>query len=410
MNEQLTTMLDGALASRRKMRLLRTRLPLGALDATHVECNGRRLVNFASNNYLGLTHHPRVIDAMTRAMSDGGVGSGAASLITGYTPIHEQAERAIAQWKHTQAAIILPSGYQANQAVIQALAAVPTLSAAGVEHNRDVRFLIDKLAHASLIQAVRGSGRPFRVFPHNHLSKLARLLEASPDDQLQVVVTESIFSMDGDAADLHGLAELKKRHPFVLVLDEAHAGGVYGAEGSGYAAELGLTEVADVTIVTLSKALGLAGGAICSSSAFCDAVMNFAPAAIYSTNVPPAIAGGAIAALDVIKAEPWRQERVRALSRQFRDELTAGGVSLLHAGSASGVAGGDSPIVPLPLGDENAALSAAETLRSRGFLVMAIRPPTVPRGGSRLRVTLSCEHTDGELAALIGALKEMIVR
>jgi 7-keto-8-aminopelargonate synthetase-like enzyme len=301
---------------------------------------------------------------------------------------------------------VLPSGYQANQAAIQTLAAIPTFTSIGGKSPTDVRFLVDKLAHASLIGAVRGSGRPFRIFPHNHLGKLERLLREAPADQLQVVVTESIFSMDGDSADLHGLAELKQRHPFTLLLDEAHAGGVYGPAGSGYAAEMGLGSIVDITIVTLSKALGLGGGAICASSPFCDAVLNFASAAIYSTHVPPAVAAGAVAAINVLKEEPHRQQRLRALSRRLRDELV--GAGLLSGAGNPGVAGIDSPIVPLPVGDENAALAAAEHLRRRGFLVMAIRPPTVPRGGSRLRITLSCEHRDDEVAALIGALREVI--
>ena len=213
--------------------------------------------------------------------------------------------------------------------------------------------------------------------------------------QLQVVVTESIFSMDGDAADLAGLAELKARRPFVLLLDEAHASGVYGPGGAGLAAELGLTGLADVSVVTLSKALGSAGGAVCASAALCDAVVNFGRAYVYSTHLPPSAVAAAEAAIDVMADEPQRQQRVRELSARVRTELRAKGVALPP---------GDSPIVPITLGSERAALEAARALQDQGLWVLAIRPPTVPRGTSRLRVTLCSEHHDDEIARLVAAL------
>jgi 8-amino-7-oxononanoate synthase len=403
MSQALDAILSEALEVRRAGQLLRARKLLRPLDAAHVQWEGRRLVNFASNNYLGLTHHPRLIEAMTQAIRQWGAGSGAAALVTGHTLPHAQAEAALARWKATQAALLLPSGYQANQAAVQMLAALDALPAAQARWPGGVRFLVDKLAHASLIEAVRGSGRPFRVFPHNHLGKLERLLETAPPGQLQIVVTESIFSMDGDAADLPGLASLKQRHPFVLLLDEAHASGVYGPGGSGYAAEVGLGAIVDVTVITLSKALGLAGGAICTSTAFRDALLNFAPAAIYSTNIPPALAAGTEAALGILADEPARQQRLRALSRYLREQL-------VRSDQMEGGAGAlpDSPIVPLLLRHEGQALSAAEELRRRGLLVVAIRPPTVPRGGSRLRITLTCEHRDEEIDLLVRALKEVV--
>src|SRR5687767_110764 len=184
-----------ALARRRDSHLLRERQITTPLDATHVELDGRRYVNFASNNYLALTHHPRVVEAARSTTARHGAGSGAAALITGYGPAHASAEQRLARWKATESAVLLPSGYQAN------LAAVQTLAAIGEEFRPDKpgrpRFLVDKLAHASLVDAVRASGAPFRVFPHNHLAKLRRLLSGADRGQLQVVVTESVFSMDG---------------------------------------------------------------------------------------------------------------------------------------------------------------------------------------------------------------------
>jgi len=212
---------------------------------------------------------------------------------------------------------------------------------------------------------------------------------------LQVVVTESIFSMDGDSCDLGGLAALKQRRPFVLLLDEAHGAGVYGQGGSGYANEVGLASTADVVIATLSKAAGVVGGAVCSSDAFCRSLVNHGRAYIYSTSVPPAIAAAAAESIAVMRDEPQRQSRVRALASRLRTELTGQGLELLP---------GDSPIVPIVLGEADVALRAADRLRVAGLLVVAVRPPTVPRGGSRLRVTVSCDHTDAELACLIEEL------
>jgi 8-amino-7-oxononanoate synthase len=382
----LDELLHAALDDRRAAFQLRQRRVVRPVDSTHVEIDGREYVNFCSNNYLGLTHHPRVIEAVARAAHSHGTGVGAAPLISGYTDLHASAERAIARWKGTETAVLFPSGYQANLATIQTIASV-----AGAR-GRSVRFLLDKLAHASLIDAVRATALPFRVFPHNDLAKLARLLNDADADEMQVVVTESIFSMDGDATPLAGFADLKARHPLVLLLDEAHGSGVYGANGSGYANEVGLTSIVDVFVVTLSKSLGCAGGAVCASKTFCDALINFGRAYVFSTSVAPTVAAACEAAIRVMGEEPDRQSRVRALANRVRGELKLAG---------------DSPIMPFVLGDEEAAIAAASVLREKGMLVLPVRPPTVPRGTSRLRVTLSCDHSDAEIDALIRTLAEL---
>jgi len=383
------------LAGLEASHLLRQRRVVTPIDPTHVRCDGRALVNFASNNYLGLTHHPRVIEVAERSLRNAGAGSGASALISGYGPAHESAERHIAQWKGTEAAVLLPSGYQANHAAVQTLAAVAEKS------SRSVRFLLDKLCHASLIDAVRAAGAPWRVFPHNQLQKLRRLLQDADGAEIQVVVTESIFSMDGDAADLAGLAKLKAEHRFVMLLDEAHASGVYGPAGSGLAAELGLGGIADVTVLTLSKSVGCIGGAVCGTKTFCSALVNLARAYIYSTNLPPMIAAAADAAIGVMEAEPRLQSRIRELAARVRRELREAGLQITP---------GDSPIIPIAMGSESAALDAAEQLWKDGILVLAIRPPTVPRGTSRLRVTLSAGHTDEEVEGLISALARLATR
>jgi len=390
MPESFDSLLKDELSRLAEAHQLRSRRIVVPIDAVHVEVDGRLCVNFCSNNYLGLTHHPRVVAAVREAAAKFGAGAGAAGLISGYFSEHAAAESAIASWKGTEAAILLPSGYQANHAAIQSLAAVG-------KSRGGVRFLVDKLAHASLLDAIRASDAVWRVFPHNGMSKLKRLLDEAEPRQLQVVVTESIFSMDGDAADLKALAELKHARPFVLLLDEAHASGVYGPDGAGLAAECGLTDAVDIFVVTFSKAAGCVGGAICASKDFCQTVINLGRAYIFSTNIPPAIAAGIEAAIRVMREEPRRQQRVRALAREIRERLRAKGMVLPD---------GDSPIVPIIVGEESAALDLAGKLLKKNLLVGAVRPPTVPRGTSRLRVTVSCEHSQEEIDRLIEIVTE----
>jgi 8-amino-7-oxononanoate synthase len=378
-------LLEKDLADVHAAHLHRQRPVVRAIDAVHVEIAGRRFVNFCSNNYLGLTHHPDVIAAAANCIVSNGFGSGAAPLISGYTPAHASLEQTLAEWKGAESAVLLPSGYQANLAAVQTIAAL-------AQARGGARFLLDKLVHASLIDAVRASGRPFRVFPHNQLRKLRKLLLDAQAGELQVVVTESIFSMDGDAADLAGIAELRKQFTFVWLLDEAHSTGVYGPQGAGLAAELGLSELVDIQIVTLSKALGGIGGAVCASKAFCDAVVNHGRAFIFSTSLPASVAAAAEAAVHAITHEPDRRRRLREIARHVREEL---GMT------------GDSPIIPIILGTETAALDAAAALREEGMLVGAVRPPTVPKGTSRLRVTVCSEHSDTEVDELISALVKL---
>jgi 8-amino-7-oxononanoate synthase len=384
-----------ALNALHKVDSHRQRCQVVPIDATHVLVNGKRSVNFASNDYLGLTHHPRVMEAARRALAEYGSGAGASPLICGYTPAHAAAERRIAQWKGAQASVLLPSGYQAN------LAAIHTLAIGAQRGGRSIRFLLDKLCHASLVDAVRATGQEFRVYPHQRIEKLERLLAQSEPDQIQAVVTESIFSMDGDAADLRALAALRRKYGCLLLVDEAHAGGVYGPEGGGLAAELGLSGEVDVTIATLSKAIGCVGGAVCGSGIFCEAVVNFARAYIYSTSLPAHVAAAAKTAIEVMRDEPQRIRRLRALAGAVRRALSL---------TRFTVPKGDSPVIPLVMGSEPEALEAAEFLAGRGLLAWPIRPPTVPRGTSRLRITLSSEHDDGEIEALLAGVRDLSER
>jgi 8-amino-7-oxononanoate synthase len=403
----LDGIINRILEDRREADLLRQRIANRPIDGVHVEIDGRVYVNFCSNNYLGLANHPKLISAMESTLREVGFGSSASGLISGQTIYHQSAERAIAAWKGAEAAVLLPSGYQANHAAVQTLAAIG-------KESRPVRFLVDRLCHASILDAVMSLDRraTVRVYPHNGMKKLGRLLAESDADVLNVVVTESIFSMDGDAADLDGLAALKSRTPFVLLLDEAHGSGVYGPAGAGYAAERGWQDIVDITIVTLSKALGAAGGAIVGSRAFCAAVVNFGRAYIYSTAIPAAAAVAAQTAIEILRDEPERQKRVRELARGVREEISNLEFQISDLRSQISdfrfeIPPGDSPIIPVILGTEKRALAAAEALRSEGLLVVAVRPPTVPPASSRLRVTLSSEHSDEDVSRLLAALAKV---
>ena len=388
MNDRWTHIVNAHLEQLADRHQYRQRRIVRQIDATRVEVAGQILLNFSSNDYVGMSYHPAVRSAAIRTISNGSFGSGSAPLIGGYTSSHQSAEAAIAKWKGTESAILLPSGYQANAAAIQTAAVIGNLGGG-------VRFLVDKLAHASLIDAIRGSGEPFRVFPHNHMQKLARLLHDGDANVLQVVVTESIFSMDGDAADLATLAALKQAHGFLLLVDEAHATGVFGPHGTGLAHEMGLEEAVDVSVLTLSKAIGGIGGAVCASAAFCNALVNFARAYLFSTAIPPSTASAAEAAIGVLTTEPEHQVRVRQLARTVRATLASGGLNIPH---------GDSPIIPIILGSEEAAVEASQKLMQSGLFILPVRPPTVAPGTSRLRVTLSSAHSDRDIGRLIDEL------
>lgn len=378
------SLLQDDLNERSQCLQLRSRRALEQIDPVQVRIDGKTYVNFCSNNYLGLTHHPALLEAMRRSPA---VGSGAAGLISGYSIELQQAENELASWKGYEASIILPSGYQSNLAAIQTLASL--------HHRRPVRFLIDKLAHASLIDGIRATQLPMRVFPHNHLGKLARLLEESDESEIQVVVTESIFSMDGDAADLVGIVQLKQKHPFILLVDEAHATGVFGPEGNGLAAELGVRSAVDVSVVTLSKAMGSIGGAVCGSQLLIDSLLNHARAAIYTTAPPPSAGLLACAAIRICRDEPHRRDRLLRISQIVRSRLRQMNLSIPE---------GNSPIIPLIYGDTRRTEEAAGQLRQRGILALPIRPPTVPPNSSRLRLTLSCEHSDQQIEQLLEAI------
>ncbi len=365
------------------------------LRGRHVVRGDRTLINLASNDYLGLAEHPHLRETAVAASREHGTGSGAARLVTGHSPLHERVEARFAAFKHAEAALLLPTGYMANLAVLTALARPEDL------------ICLDKLNHASLIDAARASGATVRVYPHKGLGKLERLLaerggrseaEAGVSGTPRTfIVTDSIFSMDGDAADLPALCDLAERYDAMLIVDEAHGTGVLGTTGAGLCEHQGVAGRVDVVMSTASKALGGLGGIITGSQLVIDALVNLARPFIYTTAVPPAQVAAIDAALDVIRDEPWRRERLAAVAMRVRDALPAWSLSVDPP----------TPIVPLIVGSAEAAQRLSAHLEAAGFYAPAIRPPTVAPNSSRVRLTLRADLEDAEINRLIDCLAQM---
>jgi len=351
---------------------------------------GRALVNFASNDYLGLAGDPAVARAAADLARTVGVGAGAARLVSGHLAVHEALEQRFARFKHAEAALLLPTGYMANLAALTALA------------SSDDLVCLDKLCHASLIDAAHHTGAAVRVFPHGNLDKLARLLERSHTADHAVrrrfIVTDSVFSMDGDCADLSRLCDLRDRHDAILVVDEAHATGVLGPTGAGLAEHDGLADRVDVSIATASKALGSLGGIITASQLVIDTIINSARSFIYTTATPPMIAAAIDAALDVVEHEPDRRARLADSARNVLARLRAAGWTVPDDPDPM------TPIVPLIVGDAARALDLADHLERHGILAPAIRPPTVAPGAARIRLSLRADHEDEHIDQLFAAL------
>ena len=355
------------------------------LRATDAE--GRAgMLNFAANDYLGLSRHPALIEAAREATSRYGTGAGASRLITGTDNAVLALEEELASWKEKEAALVFSSGYAA------ALGTIPALVGKGDT------VVLDKLAHASLIDAARLSGATVRTFSHNNTARLDALLAKIPKGKERLLlVTESIFSMDGDTAPLRELVELKDRYGAWLLVDEAHATGLYGATGAGLVAETGLSANVEIVLGTTSKALGSVGGYIAGSRVLIDWLINRARSFIYSTALPPGAIAASRAALELARGPEGAK-----LRRRLRENIShfhAGLPARWKNGALSG-----SAIQPLICGESAAALRLSAKLRESGFLIPAIRYPTVPPQAARLRVTLSAAHSDKDVDALNRAL------
>jgi 8-amino-7-oxononanoate synthase len=384
---------ESQLAEIRSRSLLRVMREIGTPQQPETTSDGAPLVNFSANDYLGLAADPILRDAARACIDQWGVGAGASRLICGTLGPHAQLERDLAAFKRADAALAFSSGYAASVGTLSALA--------GPE---DV-IILDKLAHASLIDGARLSRATLRVFPHNHLGKLESHLrwarETAPDGRI-IVVTESVFSMDGDRAPIEEIVAIKNRYGSLLLLDEAHAIGVIGDAGRGLADKRGVARMVDIQLGTLSKALGSAGGYICARRPIIDLVINRARSFIYSTAPLPAAAAAASAAIAFLQT-PAGRLRQETLWQRIGHFMREAPESLRPPGPVQ------SAIIPLIIGDEDKALAASQWLREKGFLVPAIRYPTVARGTARLRVTLSASHTQDQVTALCSALSRLSV-
>jgi len=375
----------------KQQSLLRRLREVQSQPGTLMNYGGRRLINFSSNDYLGLAGEPFLCEAAKEAIDEYGVGATASRLVCGTLSPHLLLEKKIAEFKRAEAALSFSSGYATALGTLGALV------------GKEDIIILDKLSHASLIDGARLSSASIRVFPHNDVEKLEGHLrwanQEHPDARV-VVVTESIFSMDGDRAPLPEIVEAKDRHGAMLLLDEAHAVGVVGTNGRGLAERLGLTERVDIQMGTLSKALGVSGGYVCGSRSLIDWLINRARSFVYSTAPPPALAAAATAAIEFMETAAGEARRKR-----LWDNL-----KILAAGLPPGLTPEklQSAIVPVMLGEETAALGASKMFFERGFFVPAMRYPTVAKGAARLRLTISAAHLPEEIQAITEALWELV--
>lgn len=351
-----------------------------------VDLLGQPALSFASNDYLGLATDPRLAEAAAGSALRDGFGASAARLVSGDLPPHRALETTVASWIGRPGVLLFPSGYQANLGVLTALAGPEDL------------VVSDALNHASLIDGCRLSRARIAVYPHLDVSAADAVLQAAPAARRRFLVTESLFSMDGDTAPLAALANLAERHRAILIVDEAHALGVRGPRGRGLCAEAGIAP--DVLIGTLGKAFAAAGGFVTGSQALRDLLLNRARTFIFTTALPGPVAAAATRAVE-IAASP-EGDRRRAALASLCETLTTKLMALRPTGPRR-----DGPIFPFLLGENERALAVSGELRRRGFFVPAIRPPTVPAGAARLRITLSAAHAPEHVSRLVAALAEV---
>jgi 8-amino-7-oxononanoate synthase len=362
--------------------LMRRRFAREGAQGPRIIVEGREYLAFCSNDYLGLANHPRIVEAAVEAALRFGVGEGASHLLSGHSEAHARLESALAEFVQMPRALLFSSGYQANIGAVTALAG-------------DVIFS-DALNHASLIDGIRLSRAQAQVvrYPHADVDFLSSALAAS-NAKSKLIVTDGVFSMDGDVAPIAPLLDLCERYDALLVLDDAHGFGVLGPEGRGSPAHFGLRSPRLVYVGTLGKAAGVSGAFVAGVPEVVETVLQRARTYIYTTASPALLAAAVEASLELIRKEEWRRERLRKLVDSLKQSLPE-----------TGLKASDTPIQPLILGTNARALEASAALRERGILVPAIRPPTVPEGTARLRISLSAAHSEQDVSRLATALRE----
>lgn len=382
--------LGDTLSERRQQHLFRQRRVLGSAQGPVVQVDQRQLANFCSNDYLGLANHPAVIAAFQQAANHYGVGSGASHLVCGHSQLHHQLEEELAAFTGRDRALLFSTGYMANLGIITALLG-----------KSDCVFE-DKLNHASLLDAGLMCGARFQRFLHNDIDNLSQRLNKVADvkDARKLIVVDSVFSMDGDLAPLPELAQLAQQHRAWLMIDDAHGFGVLGEHGAGSAEHFGLNQQqVPILMATLGKAAGSFGAFVAGSEELIETLVQFARPYIYTTALPPAVAAASLAALGVIREDVARRRHLHALIEQFRTGAQQAGWQLADSSTA---------IQPIIIGDSEKALAISDALLREGFYIAAIRPPTVPQGTARLRITLSAAHTVEQVESLLKALEKVM--
>lgn len=377
--------LAAALQQKADDGLYRRRRTLESAQGPHVMVDGRNLLNFCSNDYLGLANHPEVVTAFQQAAARYGVGSGASHLVCGHSVEHEALEQELADFTGRARALLFSTGYMANTGIVQALV------------GRGDAVFEDRLNHASLIDGGLASGAQFQRYRHNEVTHLAELLEKSTADR-KLIVTDGVFSMDGDVAPLPELAALARAHDAWLMVDDAHSIGVLGAQGGGVAEHFGLgAQDVPVLMGTLGKGAGSFGAFVAGDAVLIEYLVNTARPYIYTTALPPAVAAASRASLAIIRKGHALREMLHDLIRHFREGARGLGLDIMPS---------TTPIQPLLLGSSERALVWSAALEKKGFLVGAIRPPTVPAGQARLRITLTAAHEKTDVDHLLQALAD----
>lgn len=350
----------------------------------HIVIDGKRVINFCSNNYLGLANDPRLKEAAMEAIKKYGVGSGASRLVCGNMVLHQKLEEKICEFKKTEAALVFNSGYCANLGVISAIMG-----------REDIVFS-DKLNHASIIDGIILSNANFKRFGHKDIKSLEELLKRSSNFEKKLIVTDTVFSMDGDIAPLKEIQKIAKEFKALIMVDEAHATGIFGEKGTGLVEHFGLKEKIDIQMGTFSKAIGCFGAFVCGKKDLIDYLINFSRAFIYTTSLPPAICAASIKAIEIIQEEPERRQRLWENVKFLKENLARMGFNTLES---------HSPIIPILIKDAKLTMEFSKELFEQGIFIQGIRPPTVPKNESRLRITLTSEHCQEDLGLLLEKLE-----
>ncbi|MDG1706178.1 MAG: 8-amino-7-oxononanoate synthase [Porticoccaceae bacterium] len=380
----MDAILQAKLDQRHQQFLYRHRTHVASGCDAVLQVDGKSLVNFCSNDYLGLAGHPDIAAALKAGVDQYGTGSGASHLISGHSTAHQHLEEQLAAFTGRPRALLFSTGYMANLGVINALV------------NRHDLVLEDQLNHASLLDGGHLSRADYKRYKHNNMQQLDYLLEQSTASR-KLIVTDGVFSMDGDLALLPEMSAVAAQHSGWLMVDDAHGVGVLGATGAGIVEQQGLTvEQVPILMGTLGKSFGTFGAFVAGSEALIETLIQFARTYIYTTALPPAIAAASSASLQLVRREHWRREHLQQLIQRFRDGAQQLGLQLMDS---------QTPIQPLLINNDQLVMEVNQQLRSRGFMVGAIRPPTVPAGSGRLRITLSASHSNQQIDQLLDALQ-----